>query len=479
MAERRGLTGEERRRLVDYLLASPENALRIHRRAPQLIDEALRDEKLASRVRRDPVLFSRIVIGFNPTWYQEELLRCTSKRIVVRWPRQSGKSRALAIRSLWFAVFNPGTTTIIVGPSRRQSIIVRDIIHGFIEDMPPRLRGVIIRKLMRTTIYFRNGSRIIALPNSEHLLRGYTAHLIVVDEAAFFLNDETLLLNVLLPMLATTDGTMIVSSTAWGKNTLFYALNMDEGWTKIHITWRDALKAGVYTPEFVKEIQRIREERPDIYRTEFEVEFIEEEDTWLSQDLLARACDGELSYHPFDSPQRGNFYIGVDLGERVDHSVVAVVDRKPNRLELVHLHRFPLGTSLASVIGYVKALRDRWDRVLSVYIDKTKHGDYIIEDFKEAGIPEAEGINFTLQTKQEMAQILKQRMQQGILKIPYDRELLDELNTQKYHLTKTGHITLTHPPGTHDDKFWALALAVYTAETQKPKRKPIIIILKK
>jgi len=473
VAERRGLTEEDRRRLVDYLLASPENALRIHRRAPQLIDEALRDEKLAKRVRRDPVLFSRIALGFNPTWYQEELLRCTSKRIVVRWPRQSGKSRALAIRSLWFAAFNPRTTTIIVGPSRRQSIIVRDIIHGFIEDMPPKLRRVIIRKSMRTTIYFRNGSRIIALPNSEHLLRGYTAHLIVVDEAAFFLNDETLLLNVLLPMLATTDGTMIVSSTAWGKNTLFYALNMDEGWTKIHITWRDALEAGVYTPEFIREIQRIREERPDIYRTEFEVEFIEEEDTWLSQDLLAKACDGELSYRPFESRQRGTFYIGVDLGERLDYSVVAVVDRKPNRLELVHLHRFPLGTSLASVIGYVKALRDRWSRVLSVYIDKTKHGDYIIEDFHEAGVPEAEGINFTLQTKQEMAQLMKQRMREGLLRIPYDRQLLDELNVERYQLTKTGHIVFSHPEGTHDDRFWALALAVYAAETRRPSGIPL------
>lgn len=42
---------------------------------------------------------------------------------------------------------------------------------------------------------FRNGSKIVALPNSEHLLRGYTAHLIVVDEAAFFHNDETIFMN--------------------------------------------------------------------------------------------------------------------------------------------------------------------------------------------------------------------------------------------------------------------------------------------
>ena len=462
------LTWEDRRKIAEYLMRFPEKALRIHRRAPELIVQALRVEEFFKAVIRDPILFSHILLGFKPTWYQEELLRCRSKRIIVRWPRQSGKTKALAVYALWYAFSHPKTTTLIIGPCRRQSIILSDMIHGLIASMPFEVRRGFIRRSLRTTIYLSHGSRIVSLPNSEHLLRGYTAHLIIVDEASFFPNDETLFLNVLLPMLATTNGTMIVSSTAWGKNSMFYTLNMDERWTKLHITWRDALKAGIYTEEFVDEILRLRESQPNIYRTEFEVEFIEDEDTWLSQDLLAKACDGELTYYPFDSQQRGTFYIGVDLGERVDHSVVAVIDRRPNGLELVHMHRFPLGTSLASVIGYVKTLRDRWDRVVSVYVDKTKHGDYIIEDFHEAGVPEAVGINFTLQKKQEMAQLMKQRMQEGILRIPYDRQLLDELNVERYQLTKAGHIVFSHPEGTHDDRFWALALAVYAAETIRP-----------
>lgn len=78
------------------------------------------------------------------------------------------------------------------------------------------------------------------------------------------------------------------------------------------------------------------------------------------------------------------------------------------------------------------------------------------------------GINFTLQKKQEMAQLMRQRMQEGILRIPYDRQLLDELNVERYQLTKAGHIVFSHPEGTHDDRFWALALAVYAAETTRP-----------
>ena len=53
------------------------------------------------------------------------------------------------------------------------------------------------------------------------------AHLIVIDEAAFFHNDEAIFRNILPPMLATTGGALIVSSTPWGKNTVFYQLNQD------------------------------------------------------------------------------------------------------------------------------------------------------------------------------------------------------------------------------------------------------------
>jgi len=137
------------------------------------------------------------------------------------------------------------------------------------------------------------------------------------------------------------------------------------------------------------------------------------------------------------------------------------------------MHRFPLGTGLASVIGYVKTLVDRWSRIIAAYIDDTKHGDYIIQDLHRAGVPQAQGITFTQNNKQEMAQILKNRMTEGTLHTPYNRHLLDELNVERYQLTKTGKIALDHPPGTHDDRFWATALATYAAEQNPPRQPPM------
>ena len=466
------MSDESRRELARLILEDPSLALRLHQESPALVSEAARDRGLLRRLSGDPALFSRLVLGLQPTPYQEELLRCTSKRILVRWPRQSGKTRTLATYALWFSVFHPGATTLIVAPSRRQSMILCDLVHSYIDRIPARIRSALLHSRQRTTIRLRNRSRIVALPNSEHLLRGYHASLIIADEAAFFRNDEAIFDHVLTPMLATTDGAMIVSSTPWGRNTLYHRYSNDPDWTQLHITWRQPRDAGVYKPPFIAQIEKARTANPLTYRMEYEAEFTEETDTWLTQDLLASAVDHDLEYTPFTSKASGIFYIGADLGERVDHSAVAALKLERPQLKLVHMHRFPLRTALATVIGYIKTLRDRWTHTIAIYIDTTKHGDHVVQDLHRARVPEARGITFTQNNKQEMAQILRKHLRSDTLRIPYDRHTLEELNTPRYTLTKTGNIQLDHPPGTHDDRFWATALAAYAAEQNPPPTTP-------
>lgn len=397
---------------------------------------------------------------------------------MLRWPRQSGKTHSLAAYALWQASTHPGTTTLLVAPSQRQSMILNDKIRKLIDASPRKVRSALLGARTRTVMRFRNGSAIFALPNSENLLRGFTAHLIILDEAAFFQNDEKIFQHVLTPMLATTGGKMIVSSTPWGRNTQFYRVNTDPTWTVLHSTWRDAQQAGLYSPGFVADMERTRDTLPLTYRMEYEAEFTEDVDVWLPQDLLAKACSEEAEYLKFDTEQRGDFYAGVDLGEREDYSVVAVISKSQDTSHLVHMHSFRLGDSLASTIGYLKILGQRWHTIHATYVDNTKHGDYIIQSMIDAGAPSPRGIIFTTNSKEQMAQILRQRLAEGRLRLPYDRDLLNELNTEQYQLTNTGHYTLTHPSGTHDDRFWALALAAYAAEQNPTPNPPIAKIIR-
>jgi len=163
------------------------------------------------------------------------------------------------------------------------------------------------------------------------------------------------------------------------------------------------------------------------------------------------------------SKRRGSLYTGTDLGKQHDHSVIAVVKKENDAIKLVFIKQFKLDTPFASVIGYLKVINDRLERVYANYVDCTGLGSYIVEDMKNSGIANVVGINFTLESKEKLATVLKETMLKGKFKIPYDRDLIGELNVERYELTKTGHVQFSHPEGTKDDRFWSVALAVYAA----------------
>ena len=64
-----------------------------------------------------------------------------------------------------------------------------------------------------------NGSRILSLPSNEQTVRGYSADLIVLDEAARCDDD---LISALAPMLGATGGTLVGLSTPYGKRGWYY-----------------------------------------------------------------------------------------------------------------------------------------------------------------------------------------------------------------------------------------------------------------
>ena len=125
---------------------------------------------------------------------------------------------------------------------------------------------------------------------------------------------------------------------------------------------------------------------------------------------------------------------------------------------------------------------------------------------ERGGLRNVTGINFTDASKESMATAFKEQMRRAVcptcgwegyvdtlkgewrttcpqgcrteegadaklrplLHIPYDPDLYHELNVERFELGKTGKIFFNHPEGTHDDRFWAVALAVYATEQAPP-----------
>jgi len=173
-----------------------------------------------------------------------------------------------------------------------------------------------------------------------------------------------------------------------------------------------------------------------------------------------------------------SFYVaGCDLGKKHDFTVVAVVEKRGQELFLIYLKRFPLGTEYNSVVGFLRLLNERLRDLRRILIDQTGVGETFVEDVVvRAGLKNARGEILTLTKKQDILSYLKHTMEDGRLHIPFDRDLMNEMNLERFELTETGQVKFSHPEGTHDDRLWALALAVYVSRPEIPSYRPAIAL---
>jgi len=179
-----------------------------------------------------------------------------------------------------------------------------------------------------------------------------------------------------------------------------------------------------------------------------------------------------LSAIPADKPFNvGTFFVGVDLGKKLDHSAIAVVRKDGDIVSLVYLKRFKLGTEYGVVLAQVKLLERALQTVKRVYIDQTGVGEFFVEQSRKE-VKNVKGIMLSLQEKQNVMVCMKRTMEKGQLRIPYDSELINEINVERYEQTQTGQTKFSHPNGTHDDRLWARALAIYASKPETPTYHP-------
>jgi phage FluMu gp28-like protein len=218
-----------------------------------------------------------------------------------------------------------------------------------------------------------------------------------------------------------------------------------------------------------------------------EAEWAEDDDVWLTQSLVAycigtiKNCGQDLQEFDPEKAYKGSFFAGLDLAQTRDYSVLSIIEHQNDILFLRHMKIFPQPTLYANVLGYIKALQDRWGGFQKIRVDFTREGPSIIADMENAGIENVEGATFSVPRKSEMASLLKQRMANHQFyypllnwERPYHSDICTELNVERYFLRKDGAIGYNHPIGTHD-VFWSIALAIYATTEMQPE--PFLTII--
>jgi phage FluMu gp28-like protein len=166
----------------------------------------------------------------------------------------------------------------------------------------------------------------------------------------------------------------------------------------------------------------------------------------------------------------GDYYAGADFGKLQDYSVITVLKREGDVLKLVYLYQFPLETPYTNVIGHLVRANQKL-KFRKVLVDQTGVGEPVLEEIRNQGLSNVEGLKFTVQTKEELLSNLKIAMEQNRLAIPYHRQLCQQINEQQYAYSKSGHLQFSHPVNSHDDMLWSLALSCMAGK-EAPRKEP-------
>jgi hypothetical protein len=247
--------------------------------------EASRTSNATSELRipRDPVAFARL-LDIQPDPWQRDLLTSVDPRIILNCGRQTGKSTVVAILALHHALTNRNAVVLILARGQRQSEeLLRKVVAFFHQlGAPGGSRGE-----SATALELNNGSRVIALPGSEETTRGYSASLLLIDEAAR-VSDELYYSST--PMLAASNGQLILLSTPHGKQGVFYRTwNEGQGWKKLTMPAEECCRI---TKEFLDEERRTM--GGSWFRQEYCCEFTQKEGSIFNEAWVQLYVPGQL-----------------------------------------------------------------------------------------------------------------------------------------------------------------------------------------
>lgn len=221
---------------------------------------------------------------------------------------------------------------------------------------------------------------------------------------------------------------------------------------------------------------------------------------------------------PSPPPLLKSYLVGLDLGQASDPTALCVVEREVltdgtgerlkdprgqdiTRLDVLHLVRYPLGTSYPSlVLRIVEMLRDPRMQAYGrprLAIDATGVGRPVVDLFLDAR-PEAEVVPITITggttiikepwnrthalsfkvPKVELVSTVQAGLQTGRLKIAPRLELADTLRAElvgfQVKVSQAGHESFNGRSGVHDDLVLSVALAAWLGD--RPLGKKIRVI---
>jgi len=379
--------------------------------------------------------------------------------VVVVAGRQAGKTilaENIALKWCLDAPQKSPVTVMWVAPTDNQALkVYKELINVF----PKSSKIVKSKKGAKgdIEIIFFNGSQILfRSAGSTDTLRGNSVHYLIVDEAAFVVEDT--LTTIILPTMNVKGRKKLLISTPKGKNYLHRWYENGLSGKPEFSKWK-SFKFNCYDSPFIQldAIEEARATMTDVkFRQEYLAEFVDNASAFKNIDAVLS------SDYKHDRPLPGEkYYAGVDIGLGTDASVLSIIDSNGH---LVNYFKFE-ESNAQTVIDLIIEINRIW-RFKKILFETNNNGLPMYQTLKES-IPAIQDFNTSSKTKPEIINNLIHLFDTRLIRCLDTNELRIELEAFNFKQNDSGYVKYGAASGFHDDIIMSFAIARHCYDRSK------------
>jgi len=411
--------------------------------------------------REDPVLYAKAFHKFEPEPHQADFLRAVADRdvprVAVRSGRQCGKTSALAIAAAWFEWAHQDARTLVTAPSSGQleDAFVPEL-KGQINRLPQQFRDLWTVKKDRLEFRFTDKDPFenfitikTARADSPESMQGMNAPnvLVLIDEAAGVVDP---IFEAISGSLAGNKGLVKIVLTGNPNRTsgFFYdAFHVDsDDWQTFHWDSEQLANNGNrISPDWVERMRRKYGDDSDPFRVHVKGEFPRgDANTVIPVSLVEDAVIRDVDPSP-----SAKIVWGLDVA-RFGNDKSALCKRKGNVL-LGHVQRFSGLDTMQLASQVYSQYEASSQKPVEILVDSIGVGAGVVDRLRALGLP-VRGINVGespaivgtnyLNLRTELWFKVRDWLEQRDVKLPNDRELIDELVSVRMDYTPAGKTKL-------------------------------------
>ena len=429
------------------------------------------------------------------------------KKLAILAPRGSGKSFALSVAVTIYMFFNRFRDLVfILAPTEDQAALIFNYVYRHFADNS-FLNGLVAnyRFHNKPNITLKGGTIMRRAPlapsNQGQAIRGQHPTFLVVDESPLI--DDKLFIDNVEPAIVSNKAPFINLGTPKSKDNHMWRYLYDDGYadtfTRLHYTWRDAVKKGdAYSAPYTEEemLDKMMEwgEESIYWRTEYECEFVESVSNVFNPEKI-KGCydDYEITRLDGDGLAGGsNITVGVDIGKSVNSTVISAwsLDKSDdeNIARLIYIEEINARTGGHDIPYQRQRIMDITNKLRAsrLIVDCTGIGGAVEQDLRLACIDA--GVHFVpfvftggpKGTKTQMYRDFVSYIQQGRVKVPNPEHLEPDMAKLVHKWTRE-HIELEYtmdaanktekiaaPNGKHDDYCDSSAMGIHATLSMLP-----------